>query len=98
MNCRQAKAEAQPGADRTSLDGTLANRTGSLYQGLDGNYGCGDNLTKLESRPIPGSDDTFRFYFDLEASVYSPELPKLLGELESICEHVCYLGSYSETV
>ena len=61
-------------------------------------YGRGINLTKLESRPIPGSDDTFRFYFDLEASVYSPELPKLLGELESVCEHVCYLGSYSETV
>ena len=61
-------------------------------------YGHGVNLTKLESRPIPGSDDTFRFYFDLEASVYSPELPALLGELEDVCEHVCYLGSYSELV
>ena len=31
-----------------------------------------------------GCDEAFRFYFDLEASVYSPELPKLLGELESV--------------
>ena len=54
--------------------------------------------SKRGSRPIAGSDDTFRFYFDLEASVYSPELPKLLGELEDVCEHVCYLGSYSEMV
>ena len=96
--CIAAKPEVYPGADRTSLLVTLANEPGSLYQVLARIYGCGINLTKLESRPIPGSDDTFRFYFDLEASVYSPELPKLLGELESICEHVCYLGSYSETV
>lgn len=96
--CIAAKPEVYPGADRTSLLVTLANEPGSLYQVLARIYGYGINLTKLESRPIPGSDDTFRFYFDLEASVYSPELPKLLGELESICEHVCYLGSYSETV
>ena len=96
--CIAAKPEVYPGADRTSLLVTLANEPGSLYQVLARIYGCGINLTKLESRPIPGSDDTFRFYFDLEASVYSPELPKLLGELESVCEHVCYLGSYSETV
>ena len=96
--CIAAKPEVYPGADRTSLLVTLANEPGSLYQVLARIYGRGINLTKLESRPIPGSDDTFRFYFDLEASVYSPELPKLLSELESVCEHVCYLGSYSETV
>ena len=96
--CIAAKPEVYPGADRTSLLVTLSNEPGSLYQVLARIYGRGINLTKLESRPIPGSDDTFRFYFDLEASVYSPELPKLLGELESVCEHVCYLGSYSETV
>ena len=86
------------GADRTSLLLSLSNEPGSLYQVLSRIYGHGINLTKLESRPIAGSDDTFRFYFDLEASVYSPELPKLLGELEDVCEHVCYLGSYSEMV
>ena len=96
--CIAAKPEVYPGADRTSLLVTLSNEPGSLYQVLARIYGRGINLTKLESRPIPGSDDTFRFYFDLEASVYSPELPKLLGELESVCEHVRYLGSYSETV
>ena len=96
--CIAAKPEVYPGADRTSLLVTLSNEPGSLYQVLARIYGRGINLTKLESRPIPGSDDTFRFYFDLEASVYSPELPKLLGELESVCEHICYLGSYSETV
>ena len=51
-------------------------RTRQPLSGAGRIYGRGINLTKLESRPIPGSDDTFRFYFDLEASVYSPELPK----------------------
>ena len=96
--CIAAKPEIYPGADRTSLLLSLTNEPGSLYQVLSRIYGRGINLTKLESRPIAGSDDTFRFYFDLEASVYSPELPKLLGELEDVCEHVCYLGSYSEMV
>ena len=96
--CIAAKPEIYPGADRTSLLLSLSNEPGSLYQVLSRIYGRGINLTKLESRPIAGSDDTFRFYFDLEASVYSPELPKLLGELEDVCEHVCYLGSYSEMV
>ena len=96
--CIAAKPEIYPGADRTSLLLSLANEPGSLYQVLSRIYGHGINLTKLESRPIAGSDDTFRFYFDLEASVYSPEIPKLLGELEDVCEHVCYLGSYSEMV
>ena len=96
--CIAAKPEIYPGADRTSLLLSLSNEPGSLYQVLSRIYGHGINLTKLESRPIAGSDDTFRFYFDLEASVYSPELPKLLGELEDVCEHVCYLGSYSEMV
>lgn len=96
--CIAAKPEIYPGADRTSLLLSLSNEPGSLYQVLSRIYGCGINLTKLESRPIAGSDDTFRFYFDLESSVYAPELPKLLGELEDTCEHVCYLGSYSEIV
>lgn len=96
--CIAKEPEVYPGADRTSLLVTLANEPGSLYQVLSHIYGHGVNLTKLESRPIPGSDDTFRFYFDLEASVYSPELPALLGELEDVCVHACYLGSYSELV
>ena len=58
--CIAAKPEVYPGADRTSLLVTLSNEPGSLYQVLARIYGRGINLTKLESRPIPGSDDTFR--------------------------------------
>jgi chorismate mutase/prephenate dehydratase len=56
------------------------------------------NLVKLESRPIPGRNFEFMFYFDVESSVYSPALSQLIGELESQIEDFRYLGSYSEMV
>jgi chorismate mutase/prephenate dehydratase len=56
----------------------------------------GLNLTKLESRPIPGKDFEFRFYFDMEASVYSPSVLSLLDELADGPEQFVFLGSYSE--
>ena len=51
---------------------------------------------KLESRPIPGRDFEFSFYFDLETSVYSDEFVKLMRELYDCSEQFKYLGSYSE--
>ena len=38
------------------------------------------------------------FYFDLEASVYSPELINLLSELENQPETFVFLGCYTETI
>ncbi len=38
------------------------------------------------------------FYFDLDASVYSPELASLVCELEDFCDDFKYLGTYSELV
>ena len=58
----------------------------------------GLNLNKLESRPIPDRDFEFMFYFDLNVSVYSPQLLQLLGELDDACEQFHYLGSYSEGI
>ena len=54
------------------------------------------NLTKLESRPVPGSDFEFMFYFDVDASVYSPELAELITQLENELPGLVYLGSYNE--
>ena len=44
--------------------------------------GLGLNLTKLESRPIAGTDFEFMFYFDLDASVYDEDALGLLCELD----------------
>ena len=73
-------------------------RPGALYRILSRFNALGINLIKLESRPRPDTDFEFMFYFDLEASVYSPKLAQLLAELEQECEDFSYLGSYSEVI
>ena len=94
--CISKKLEIYPGADRTSLMMVLPHRQGSLYRALSRFYALGINLNKLESRPLPGKEFEFMFYFDLDASVYSKGLIQLIGELPAICERFQYLGSYSE--
>ena len=56
------------------------------------------NLNKLESRPLPGREFEFMFYFDIEASVYAPEVEKLFRDLETECEQMRYLGTYNEVI
>lgn len=96
--CISKKLEIYPGADRTSMMMVTSHKPGSLYRVLSRFFALGVNLTKLESRPIPGRDFEFRFYFDISESVYSPALTQLICELENELEEFSYLGSYSEVV
>ncbi len=96
--CISKNLEIYPGADRTSLMMVIPHKPGSLYRILSRFYALGINLTKLESRPIPGKDFEFMFYFDLNASIYSPALAQLICELENEIEDFSYLGSYSEII
>ncbi len=56
----------------------------------------GLNLTKLESRPVPGREFEYMFYFDFDGSVRSPSVLRLLGELEADTDTFFFLGNYSE--
>ncbi len=96
--CISNELEIYPGADRTSLMLVTPHRPGALYRMLSRFNALGINLLKLESRPLPDRDFEFMFYFDLEASVYSPKLAQLLAELEQECDEFTYLGSYSEVI
>jgi len=96
--CISRNLEIYPGADRTSLMMVLPHRPGSLYKVLSRFYALGINLNKLESRPLPGREFEFMFYFDLDTSVYSPQFMQLMGEIKSISETFSYLGSYSEVI
>ena len=77
---------------------TLPHEQGSLYKLLSKLYALGINLNKLESRPIPGSEFEFMFYFDLDTPVYSKKLLECMNELSETCEKFAYLGSYSEVI
>ncbi len=94
--CISKKPEIYPGAKKTSIMLTIPHKPGSLYNIISKFAALGLNMTKLESRPIPGSNFEFMFYFDIDASVYSENLKALLCELESDCEQFSYLGSYTE--
>lgn len=96
--CIGKNLEIFPGANKTSLMVTLPHRPGSLYDVLSRFYALDINLLKLESRPKPNSDFEFRFYFDIEASVYSEKFMRLMTELQESTEQFCYLGSYSENL
>ncbi len=96
--CIAKNLEIYPGADRTSIMLTVPHKPGSLYRVLARINALGLNLNKLESRPIPERDFEFMFYFDLDTSVYSPQFIQLIDELDTLCEHFEYLGSYTEIV
>ncbi len=94
--CISKKLEIYPGANKMSLMFTLNHRPGALYSLISKFAALDINLTKLESRPIPGKDFEFMFYFDLEASVYSEAVLSLLAELEQGPDKFVFLGSYTE--
>ena len=96
--CISKKHEIYPGADKTSMVVTTNHQPGSLSALLAKFYGLGINVQKLESRPIPGREFEFMFYFDIEESVYAPEMETLFQVLEVDCERLRYLGTYHEVI
>ncbi len=94
--CVSKSLEIYPGAHRTSIVFKVPHRPGALYDVLSKFRALDVNLIKLESRPIPGRDFEFKFYIDLDASVYRPELFELIKELDNELESFDYLGSYTE--
>lgn len=87
-----------PGATRTSLMLTVNHEPGSLYRVLERFYALDINLVKLESRPVVGKDNEFRFYFDLDCPMGSQSLDTLLDSLDNVCESFTYFGSYTEVL
>ncbi|AMJ40779.1 bifunctional chorismate mutase/prephenate dehydratase [Anaerotignum propionicum] len=94
--CIAKNMEIYAGANKISLMLSVEHRPGSLHE-MIGKVACqGLNLSKLESRPIPGKDFEFRFYFDIEGSVFSPYVLTLLKDMELSAEQLSFLGCYSE--
>ena len=77
---------------------SLPHRPGSLNEIISKFAAIGVNLTKLESRPLPGMDFEFRFTFEFEAAPTDPAVLGLLSELslDPEVEHFTFLGAYAE--
>lgn len=95
--CISRDGRIYPGANKISLMLTLPHVPGALYSTLAKFSAAGLNLTKLESRPIAGSDFEVRFYFDFEASPFEDNVLSLLDELNSTCKEFSFLGGYAES-
>jgi chorismate mutase/prephenate dehydratase len=94
--CISKSMEIYPGANRISLMLALPHQPGALCQLMSRFVALGINLLKLESRPIPGRDFEFLFYFDLEGSIYDQRIVKLLSQLNAGPELFVLLGCYNE--
>ena len=96
--CISKQLEVYPDSTKISFMLSLPHRPGALYGVMSRFAAINVNLTKLESRPIPGMDFEFRFTFELEASPTDARVIQLLGELaaDPAIEHFTFLGAYAE--
>lgn len=83
-------------AGKISIMMTLPHESGSLNRVLNKFSTLGLNLTKLESRPLPGTDFEFMFYFDFEGQIENSDTLALIAELDRGSEQFLFLGSYYE--
>lgn len=83
-------------ASKISLCFSLPHTTGSLNSVLSRFAQAGLNLTKIESRPIPGSRFEYDFYLDFTGNVRQPHTMNLLCSLSAELPRFSFIGNYAE--
>ncbi len=79
---------------KTSVVMATSHEEGSLLHALSILHEYKINLTKLESRPIPGMPFQYLFYIDFEGNASTPQVGEALGRLRSATTSLKVLGSY----
>lgn len=82
------------GRDKTTIAFKIEHTPGSLFRALKPFAELEVNLTKIESRPIPGRPWEYTFYLDLEGHREDQRVKLALKELEKASLYVKILGSY----
>ncbi len=83
-------------ASKISLCFSLPHTTGSLHSVLRRLAGSGLNLTKIESRPLPGRSFEYDFYLDFTGCIHDPSTLNLICALKAELPRFSFLGNYSE--
>ncbi|MBF0428164.1 MAG: prephenate dehydratase [Magnetococcales bacterium] len=81
---------------KTSLVFEVRNIPASLYKCLGGFATNGINLTRLESRPVPGTPWSYHFYLDFQGRPEESACKLALEELTFFTSSLKILGSYPE--
>jgi len=87
--------ENSPSNSKTSLAFVVTHEPGSLHRALGVFAKRKVDITKLESRPIPGRPWEYRFFADVRGDPQG-DLGESLGELLTIASELQLLGSYQE--
>ena len=88
-----AEGDAVAGADKMSVAFAIEHRPGTLVAALERLARAGVDLTKIESRPVPGSPWEYVFYVDVRFSD-ATQAEAALAALQEHCRMVKVLGRY----
>jgi chorismate mutase/prephenate dehydratase len=81
---------------KTSMVLATAQEPGALAHVLAVFKGHGINLTKLQSRPVPGNPWEEMFYLDFEGNLESAEVKQALQDLTKFTRYTKILGCYPD--
>ena len=90
---REDEAVWPADANKVSLAFSLEHRPGALRDALTGFSGAGLNLTRIESRPVPGRPWEYIFFLDLRFED-AEQMDEALRQLKGCCQQLRVLGRY----
>ena len=82
------------GADKMSICFTLPHESGTLYNMLSHIIYNNLNMSKIESRPIPGKKFEYRFFVDFDGGIEEAAVINTLRGIEAEALEIKILGNY----
>lgn len=94
--CISKEPEIYPEITKSAFMFNIKNQAGSLENVLSRFSAAGINLTKIESRPIPGKDFEFMFYAEADISGLDEKNCLLFSQLKKELDFFKFIGAYRE--
>ncbi len=92
------KAVYTKDADKVSICFEILHESGSLYRILSHLIYNNLNMTKIESRPIPGKQFEYRFFVDFDGKLSEPAVQNALTGIREEASRLKVLGCYKAFV